>query len=236
MNGESLGNRDKVAVRGQLELDPTQAANFRLDTYWAEDKSQEVGLHLIAAYKPYNAGRGGPTLPADSDPHDTGWRLDPVFAGVTGLGPDSKPGLDNENYGVNFTAKIDFGGARLTAITAWNKMIRREYSNWDATEYYDSDKYLRSYLKVISQEMRIASKGAQSAFVGRGFLFGSKSRGEFLFGLLGRRHRLPAGTTPDIVRPRVWTETRTPFGEFGQIDYKSQRSVSRSVLGVARGP
>src|SRR5580698_3333490 len=62
LNGDSLGNQDRVALRGQLEFDPTQAINFRLETYWAQDKSEEIGLHLIAPYTPYNAGRGGPTI------------------------------------------------------------------------------------------------------------------------------------------------------------------------------
>jgi iron complex outermembrane receptor protein len=220
LNGDSLGSRDKVALRGQLEFDPTQAIDFRLETYWARDKSDEIGLHLIAPYHPYNAGLGGPTIPADTDPHITGWQLDPVFAGVTGLSPDSKPGLDNENYGVNFTGNIDFGGARLTSITAWNKMIRREYGDWDATQYYDSDEYFRSYLKVISEEMRIASTGTGPlSWVGGVFYSDQNLDENFYSDFSDSNIGFPAGTTPDIVLTK-YGQNANSIGEFGQIDYK----------------
>jgi iron complex outermembrane receptor protein len=220
LNGDSLGNQNKVALRGQLEFDPTQAINFRLETYWAQDKSEEIGLHLIAPYHPYNAGLGGPTIPAETDPHITGWQLDPVFAGVTGLSPDSKPGLDNENYGVNFTGNIDFGGAKLTSITAWNKMIRREYGDWDATQYYDSDEYFRSYLKVISEEMRIASTGTGPlSWVGGVFYSDQNLEENFYSDFSDSNIGFPAGTTPDIVLTK-YGQNANSIGEFGQIDYK----------------
>lgn len=220
LNGESLGDADKVALRGQLEFDPAQALNFRLETFWSQDKSQEIGLQLIAPYAPYNAGRGGPTLPADTDPHVTGWQLDPVFADVIGINPDSKPGLDNENYGVDFTGNIDFGGAKLTSITAWNKMIRREYSDWDATRYYDSDEYFRSYLKVISEEMRIASTGAGPlAWIGGIFYADQNLEENFYSDFSDADIGFPPGTTPDIVLTK-YGQNANSIGEFGQIDYK----------------
>jgi outer membrane receptor protein involved in Fe transport len=229
VNGDSLGNQDKVALRGQLEFDPAEAINFRLETYWAEDKSEEVGLHLIAPYTPYNAGAAGPTIPADTDPHVTGWRLDPVFAGVTGLSPDSKPGLDNENYGVNFTGNIDFGGAKLTSITAWNKMLRREYGDWDATQYYDSDEYFRSYLKVISEELRIASTGSGPLSWVGGIFYSDQNLDEnFYSDFSDSNIGFPPGTTPDIVLTS-YGQNANSFGEFGQIDYKLGEALKFSL-------
>jgi outer membrane receptor protein involved in Fe transport len=43
LNGDSLGNQDKVALRGQLEFDPTQALNFRLETYWHRTNRRRSG-------------------------------------------------------------------------------------------------------------------------------------------------------------------------------------------------
>jgi len=63
------------------------------------------------------------------------------------------------NDGVDLTGNIDFGGAKLTSISAYNKLIRREYGDWDATQYHDSDEYFNSDLNVFSQELRIASTG-----------------------------------------------------------------------------
>jgi iron complex outermembrane recepter protein len=157
LTGQSLGDKDKVAVRGQLQWDPTDAFNFRLGVHWAEDKSDEQGLYLLKSFHP--AG-GAPAVPADTSRYATGWSLNPAFAKLIGIPANSKPGLNNSNNGADLTANIDFGGAKLTSITAYNKLIRREYGDWDATQYHDSDEYLNSDFNVFSQELRVASTGS----------------------------------------------------------------------------
>src|SRR3984893_16835721 len=90
--GQSLGKKNKIAGRGQLEWNPSEGIDFRLGVHWSQDKSEETGLHLLKAYTPYNAGAGGPTIPADTSRYATGWSLDPVFAKIIGIDPASKPG------------------------------------------------------------------------------------------------------------------------------------------------
>jgi iron complex outermembrane recepter protein len=150
LSNAGLGDKNKAAVRAQLESDPASAANLLVNAHWSQDKSQETGLHLFDAYTPYNAGAGGPTIPADSSRYVTGWRLDPNFAQVTGLDPVSKPGVDNSNEGIDLTGNIDLKGAKITSITSYSRLIRREYGDWDGTQYFDSDEYFRSYLDVVS--------------------------------------------------------------------------------------
>ena len=157
LTGQSLGDKDKVAVRGQLQWDPTDAFNFRLGVHWAEDKSDEQGLYLLKSFQPAS---GAPPVPADTSRYATGWSLNPAFAKLIGIPANSKPGLNNSNNGADLTANIDFGGAKLTSITAYNKLIRREYGDWDATQYHDSDEYLNSDFNVFSQELRVASTGS----------------------------------------------------------------------------
>ncbi len=157
--GQSLGNQDKVALRAQLQWNATDSINFRFTVHLALDKSDEEGLQLIQPYTPYNAGAGGPVIPADTSAYATGWKLDPTFANLIGLAPGSKPGLDDTNNGVDLTGHFDLGPAAITTITAYNRLIRREYGDWDATQYYDSDEYFHSNLYVFSQEARIASTG-----------------------------------------------------------------------------
>lgn len=155
VTGQALGDKDKVAVRGQLQWEPAEAFNFRLGLHWAQDKSDEQGLYLL---KPFTPGSGGPAIPADTSRYATGWALNPTFAKLIGISASSKPGLDNGNNGVDLTANIDFGGAKLTSISAYNKLIRREYGDWDATQFDDSDEYLNSDVNVFSQELRLASR------------------------------------------------------------------------------
>jgi iron complex outermembrane recepter protein len=155
--GQSLGDKDKVAVRGQVQWDPADGLDFRLGAHWAQDKSDEQGLYLL---QPFTPGNGAPAIPADTSRYVTGWALNPAFAKLIGIPQGSKPGLNNSNNGVDLTANIEFGGAKLTSITAYNKLIRREYADWDATQFDDSDEYLNSDFNVFSEELRLASVGS----------------------------------------------------------------------------
>jgi outer membrane receptor protein involved in Fe transport len=229
--GQTLGKKNKVAGRGQLEWDPSEAVNFRLDIHLSQDKSDETGLHLLKAYTPYNAGAGGPTVPADTSRYVTGWSLDPTFAKIIGIDAASKPGVDNSNNGVDLTANIDFGGAKLTSISAYNKMIRREYSDWDATRYYDSDEYFRSNLHVFSQELRIASTGSGPlGWVGGVFYSDQNLHENFYSDFSDANIGFPAGTTPQIVLSR-YGQNANSFGEFAQVNYRFNDAL-KGTLGV----
>ncbi len=231
LNGDSLGDKDKIALRGQLESDPTQALDFRLTAYWSQDQSQQTGLHLISPYTPYDTGVGGPTIPADTSRYVTGWQLDPLFAKIIGINPDSKPGLDNSNVGIDFTGNLEFGGAKLTSITAWNKMIRHEYGDWDATQYYDSDEYFRSYLNVISEELRIASTGSGPLGWVAGVFYSDQNLEEnFYSDFSDSNIGLPEFTTPQIALT-AYDQHASSFGEFGQVNYRFSDAF-RLTLGV----
>lgn len=161
--GLSLGDKDKVAVRGQLEWSPAQIVDLRLGLHYARDKSDEEGLRLLAPYP--DAAGVTPLLPADTSRYVTGWELRPDFAALVGLKPGAKPGLNNSNSGVDLTGDVDLGFAKLTSITAYNKLIRREYGDWDATNLNDSDEYLNSDFNQFSEELRLASKNGPLEWV-----------------------------------------------------------------------
>jgi len=211
LTGDSLGNKNKVALRGQLEWNPAQAVDLRVNAHWSEDKSEEIGLQVLKNY-PANTPGAPVLVPADTSPYATGWQLDPAFAKIIGIDPNSKPGLDNSNYGVDFNGNLDFGGAKLTSITAYNRMIRREYTDWDATQYYDSDEYFRSYLSVISEEARVASTGTGPlSWVG---------------GVFYSDQRLDENFYSDFtdalggIALTQYGQKANSFGEFGQINYR----------------
>jgi outer membrane receptor protein involved in Fe transport len=214
LNGDPLGDKDKIALRGQLEWDPAQGLDFRLTGHWSEDKSDEIGLHLLDTYTPYNAGAGGPAIPPDTSRYATGWQLDPVFANIIGISPNSKPGLDNANYGVDLVSGIDLGAAKITSITAYERMIRREYSDWDATQYYDSDEYFRSYLNVISEEARIASTGSGPLKWVGGVFYSDQRLEENFYSDFS-----DAAGIGGIVLTK-YGQNANSFGEFGQVDYQ----------------
>jgi iron complex outermembrane receptor protein len=224
--GQRLGKRDKVAGRGQLEWKPSDAVDLLLEFHLSKDKSDETGLHLLQPYIRTNAAGAVTTaIPADTSRYVTGWRLDPAFAAVTGLAPGSKPGLDNSNNGVDLAANFDLGGVKLTSITAYEKMIRREYSDWDATEFYDSDEYFHSSLDVISQELRVASTGT-GPFGWLGGVFYSDQK-------LDEDFYSDFSDVPYLggIALTSYEQKANSFGEFGQISYQFAPAL-KATLGV----
>jgi iron complex outermembrane recepter protein len=219
VTGQSLGDKDKVAVRGQLQWDPAEAVDLRLGVHWAQDKSDEQGLYLL---QPYTPGSGGPAIPADTSRYVTGWGLNPTFAKLIGLSPNAKPGLDDSNNGVDLTANIDFGGAKLTSITAYNKLIRREYADWDATQFDDSDEYLNSDLDVFSQELRLAGNRGPFGWVA-GVFYSHEDLHENFYSDLTDRLGGIAVTTYEQVANSV--------GVFAQGDYQFTDTL-KATLGV----
>ncbi len=231
VTGQRLGNRDELAVRGQLQWQPTEPVEVRLELHLSEDKSDETGLHLLKAYTPYNAGVGGPTLPADTSRYTTGWNLDPLFARITGLDSGAKPGVDNSNDGVALTTDVDLGAARLVSVTAYNTMIRREYGDWDATQYHDSDEYFRSDLDVFSQELRLASTGSGRLGWVAGVFYSDQHLDEkFYSDFSDANIGFPAGTTPQIVLTQYGQKANS-IGEFGQLNYRFN-AAWKATLGV----
>ena len=142
---------------------------------------------------------------------------------MTGLDAGAKPGVDNSNNGVDLAANIDFGPVKLTSITAYDKMIRREFSDWDATQFHDSDEYFDSNLDVISQEVRVASTGSGPfAWVG-GLFYSDQKLDEAFYSDFSDALGGIALTT--------YEQKANSFGEFGQLSYQFN-SVLKGTLGV----
>ena len=153
---QSLGTKRQYALRGQLDWDASSILNFHLNVHGARDKSDEQGLYLFAPFA--TAGGAGPTVPADTSSRATGWGFRPQFLQLIGQSADAKPHRDNSSGGVDVTANLDLDSVALTSITAWNRMLRRELSDWDATQYAESDEYFHSNIDVFSQELRLSSQ------------------------------------------------------------------------------
>ncbi|HEX3603343.1 MAG TPA: TonB-dependent receptor [Steroidobacteraceae bacterium] len=218
VTGQSLGDKDKIALRGQLQWDPSEALNFRLGVHGARDKSDEQGLYLLQTYIPGS----GPPIAADTSRYATGWALNPAFAKLIGIDAGSKPGLNNGNDGVDLTANIDFGGAKLTSISAYDKLIRREYGDWDATQFNDSDEYLNSGLNVFSQELRLASSRGAFDWVA-GVFYSNEDLHENFYSDLTDRLGGIAVTT--------YEQAGNSVGVFAQGNYQLTESL-KATLGV----
>lgn len=155
--GQDLGNKHQSALRGQLDWDASSILNFHLNVHGGQDKSDEQGLYLFAPVTVETA-YGPVVVPADTDIRATGWGFRPQFLQETGQAPDAKPHRDNTSDGTDLTANLDLGSVALTSITAWNRLLRRELSDWDATPYAISDEFFHSNVDTFSQEVRLSSQ------------------------------------------------------------------------------
>ena len=155
LTGEKLGNKDKLAARGQLEWKLDNDSSVRLIAHTSRDQSDAYGLQLFSSFTPTS----NPTHPINSDtsPYATGWSLRPAFANAVGLSASTKPGVDNTNSGASIEYARKLGATTLTSLTAYNVLHRRELNDWDASQYAESDVYFDSDAKSFSQELRLAS-------------------------------------------------------------------------------
>jgi outer membrane receptor protein involved in Fe transport len=152
---ESLGNKDKGAVRVITDYDATDTLKFELTLHGLKDNSQQQGLYLIT---PLTAG--GKVVPADTNRTATGWGTSTAFAQEIGISPDTKPFRDNEGWGVDLRTDWTLPFAVLTNLASYEGFDRREYDNFDATSAADADVYFNSRAAVYSDELRLSSRDA----------------------------------------------------------------------------
>ena len=130
---------------------------------------------------------------------------------------------------IDLTANIELGGAKLTSITSYDRMIRREYGDWDATQYYDSDEYFHSDLDVFSEEVRLESNGTGPfGWVGGVFYSNQNLTENFYSDFSDANIGLPPGT--DVIATS-YDQNAHSIGEFGQINYRFNDAL-KATLGV----
>ncbi|CAN7374839.1 TonB-dependent receptor [Phenylobacterium sp. LjRoot225] len=148
VTGEKLGDADRIAARGQLEWTPTDTFDVLLNAHGGRDESDGQGLHLLNV----------PGQTGDSRYNATGWGFSPTFAALAGVGTEAKPSRDNTSAGGSVTVGWTLPFAKLTSITAYDQLKRRELNDWDAKASSESDTFWHSDVEVFSQEVRLASK------------------------------------------------------------------------------
>ncbi|MFO1469029.1 MAG: TonB-dependent receptor [Steroidobacteraceae bacterium] len=222
ISGENLGDKHKVAARAQFDWTPAQGVDLLLNLHFSQDRSESPGLQLFRDYDP---GNGNPVIPADASPYLTGWSLQPGFAQSLGIAPFHRPGVNNSNNGVDLTARIDIGAVQLTSITAYNKLLRRELGDWDATQYAQSDAYFRDTAKVFSQEVRLASTGTGAFGWLAGVYYSNEKFAEDFFSDFNQSP-LVGGTAHTSS-----SQDGRSFGIFGQVNYRFTSRL-KGILGL----
>lgn len=225
--GQSLGDKDKLAVRGQLEWDITDNFDAHLTLQHSYDKSESQGLRLFEDYN-----QPGRSISADSNRRHTGWSLRPEFAAAAGVSGGAKPHVDNTNDTASLALNWHLdGNLVLTSISAYNELRRRELGDWDATSNADSDEYFDDRVSSFTQELRLGSDEKQRLNWVTGLYYSQDRLNEKFHSDFSDRL-----TTP--VRPGFPFATRTSYvqkvktvGVFGQFDYAITERL-KGIIGL----
>ncbi|WP_194215380.1 TonB-dependent receptor [Kordiimonas pumila] len=149
--GDTLGKRDEVAVRGLINFDLSDNAKLLLNMHLIRDKSDNLAT---TAYDGTDIGLDSTQnlISAGAIPYSLG---DNRAADWTP--GEYRPRRDNEMKGISARLDWDFEGMSLTSITAYDKFDRSEANDWDGAEIRDSNNINVTDIEVFSQEVRLSS-------------------------------------------------------------------------------
>ena len=213
--GQSLGDADRLFGRGVIEWTPSPGIDVSLNVHGGRDKSENTGLYLFNDFptQAYGVGTPGPVIPADTDHRATGWGFDPAFSTAAGFGPDAKPQRHNNTHGGSFNVGADLGDAvRLTSITAYDKLIRRELNDWDSSASHESDTFWHSRVQTFSQEVRLAPVHADR--------FNWVVGGYYSWQKLQELFRTDFSQSLGFITDTSYTQRARSISGFGQAEYK----------------
>ncbi len=155
VTGQSFGDADRYGFRGLADWQPIDRFKVKFELHASRDESDGNGLYL---FQPFATANGaGPTIPADVNHFATGWLLGSAFSKAIGAPLGSKPFHHATSYGGSINASYDFGGFDAINIVSYDFLNRREYEDWDASQYEESDVFFRSRAGVFSDEFRLMS-------------------------------------------------------------------------------
>jgi len=161
ISGEDVNDRDRYLIRGQLLFTPGDDVEIRLIGDYA---SREESC-CASAFLPFNLvtrdGAGNPVFNRNSPIAATvralgGVITDDTFARQTSITPGRGYDTSTTDWGISGEVNWDFGGAKLTSITAYRdwKAVRdsdADYTNLDILEITDSPTQFRTF----TQELRL---------------------------------------------------------------------------------
>ena len=164
-SGATIGDtndRDRYFLRGQALIEPNDALSIRLiGDYTNRDESCCGAAYIEASERRPAAGGGYTTAPFN--------RITAILAGQGSTIPADPydrelsitPGRDYvsklRDWGLSGEVNYDFGGAKLTSITAYRDYKSRDYGDYDYNRadllYRDPNTYRQ--FKTFTQELRL---------------------------------------------------------------------------------
>lgn len=168
--GDTLGEIDRTAVRGLLDVDLGETGSALLKVYYNEDKSDNVAP---TAFDGTLVGRPFPT--EHGAPFNTTGQLERFVTFATGdntaadwtNGPGNalRPRRDNELKGAALRLSWDVGEMELVSVSGYDEFDRTEANDWDGAALLDSSNINVTGIESFSQEVRLSGKSERLNWV-----------------------------------------------------------------------
>ena len=155
-----LGKVDSIAVRGQIEWQPSEDFSLRLMVNHGDSKSELPLLQHVGTRDPSNPG--AICAPLIAGRVDEGACVDllgyfdddgDIYTGDAGIDPT----LDLESDDVTMTIDWNVGRSTLTSITGYADFSKRQSQDIDASPAVAADNFTFNDVENLSQEVRLTS-------------------------------------------------------------------------------
>ena len=218
-DGRTLGDAARTAARAIADWQPAAEVDVELSLGYGRDRSDGQGLYLLT---PFKTG-SGPVIAADADHSLTGWGTNAPFARLLGIAVDRQPFRDNTQTQASLRLDWTLPGARLTSLTSYQHLDRREYNDWDASASSESETYFASRIGVASEELRLISSGGGPLEWLGGLYLAHES--------LQETYRSGFGSNFGFNAATPYAQDATTHSLFGQAEYKASARVNL-ILGL----
>lgn len=216
--GDTLGDKDVLAIRGTLEWEASPSVNLFLSGHWIRDKSDNLAP---TAYDGALIGQPTFRLPVST----TGSAGSPasVFSLGNSRAADWSTGIytprrDNELAGFVARVNLDLDGVTVTSVTGYDRFTRTEANDWDGWAGNDSNNINVTKLNVFSEEVRLASNGSGPfSWIVGGYFSHDKMNESYNYFMQDSFYSQVLGIRTLNTR---YTQTTRSVAGFGHAEYK----------------
>ena len=161
----TLGRKDQIAVRGQLQWLPTDTFNVRLMWGYGRESASLPLLQHVSARDPAN--RGNVCAPVIAGHRSEGACVDLLgyydtntnpYNGAAGL----NPALYLKSNDLTATIEWQLPGFKLTSISGYDNFSKRQSQDIDATPAVIADNHTFNHVTNYSEEIRLTSDDSAS--------------------------------------------------------------------------
>ncbi|QNM84022.1 TonB-dependent receptor [Sphingomonas sabuli] len=158
ISGRDVNDRNRWLLRGQLLFEPTDDLSVRIIADYTKRREECCGATYLPA-RDFAAGGSQPSTIAAIERALGAVINDDTYGRDISISPGRNFDSDVDDYGLSGELNYDFGGAKLTSITAYrvNKYVRgmdADFNNLDIL-YRDSDGGSYNKFNTFTQELRL---------------------------------------------------------------------------------